>query len=48
MSLEFISDDALLEAYRKAIECNLDIDFINIFTEELSRRNLLPDDHISN
>ncbi|MDV2683955.1 sporulation histidine kinase inhibitor Sda [Alkalihalophilus lindianensis] len=45
MSLKFVSDTILLEAYRKAVRYKLDADFLNILKEELTRRNLLPDEH---
>ncbi|ERN52810.1 sporulation histidine kinase inhibitor Sda [Alkalihalophilus marmarensis] len=48
MSIKFLSDTTLLESYRKAIELGLDDDFVNLLKEELARRNLLPNDHLSN
>ncbi|MED1602592.1 sporulation histidine kinase inhibitor Sda [Alkalihalophilus marmarensis] len=48
MSLKCLNDKNLIESYRKAIQLELDDDFVNLLKEELARRNLLPDDHISN
>ncbi|HEY4601302.1 MAG TPA: sporulation histidine kinase inhibitor Sda [Cerasibacillus sp.] len=36
-----LSDKLLLEAYRKAIELNLEADFISLIKKEISRRNLI-------
>ncbi|MCE7792985.1 sporulation histidine kinase inhibitor Sda [Salipaludibacillus sp. CUR1] len=35
-----ISDDLLKEIYQKAVEFNLDSDFIKLLTDELVKRNL--------
>ncbi|MDV2686423.1 sporulation histidine kinase inhibitor Sda [Alkalihalophilus lindianensis] len=48
MSLKYINDANLLESYRTAIQLKLDDDFVSLLKEELARRNLLPNDHISN
>lgn len=48
MSLKYLNDTTLLESYQTAIQLELEDDFVNLLKEELARRNLLPDDHMSN
>ncbi|MFE8701685.1 sporulation histidine kinase inhibitor Sda [Cytobacillus sp. FJAT-54145] len=39
-SLLFLSDQDLVNTYNKAIECNLDGEFINLLFREVERRGL--------
>ncbi len=39
--MECLSDSLLLEAYQKAKELNLNIDFIKMIEEEIERRAIL-------
>ncbi len=39
--LDLLDDQAVLEAYRKSIELNLDLDFIFILKHELDERGIL-------
>lgn len=39
--MECLSDSLLLEAYQKAIELNLNKDFIQMIEEEIERRAIL-------
>lgn len=38
--MELLSDDALLEAYFKAVALDLGTDFIELLLDEISRREL--------
>ncbi|WP_155837033.1 sporulation histidine kinase inhibitor Sda [Aneurinibacillus terranovensis] len=40
--MELLSDNALLEAYFKALQLNLETDFIVLLRDEIKRRNLFP------
>ncbi|MGY0691285.1 sporulation histidine kinase inhibitor Sda [Virgibacillus sp. FSP13] len=38
--MQCLSDNALLDAYFKALELKLDRDFLNLLTDELNRRGI--------
>ena len=40
--MKHLSDDKLIQAYKEAIELNLDKDFITLLKKELIKRDLLP------
>jgi hypothetical protein len=37
-SMDYLSDSLLMEAYEKAVELNLDFDFIHLIQEEINKR----------
>lgn len=39
--MDHLSDELLLEAYYKAIQLNLNADFISLIKDEIVKRNLL-------
>ncbi|WP_106496114.1 sporulation histidine kinase inhibitor Sda [Lentibacillus sp. Marseille-P4043] len=41
--MQCLSDNALLDAYFKALELKLDSDFLNLLTDELNRRGIAFD-----
>jgi hypothetical protein len=41
-SLSILSTNALIDAYKKAISLNLDVEFQYILLDELIRRNIDP------
>ncbi|WP_368652150.1 sporulation histidine kinase inhibitor Sda [Ornithinibacillus sp. 4-3] len=38
--MDYLSDELLLESYQKALELNLNSDFLSLIEEEIDRRNL--------
>ncbi|SFD56274.1 developmental checkpoint coupling sporulation initiation to replication initiation [Lentibacillus persicus] len=46
--MERLSDELLLESYRKANKLNLNPDFINLIEKEIKRRNLTDTSKINN
>ncbi|WP_156291934.1 sporulation histidine kinase inhibitor Sda [Oceanobacillus salinisoli] len=39
--MEFLSDDTLIRAYKRAVELGLEEDFIELLANELRRRDLV-------
>jgi len=44
--MEYLSDKLLLEAYKKAIELNLNDDFILLIEKEINRRGILENNSL--
>jgi developmental checkpoint coupling sporulation initiation to replication initiation len=38
--MDYLSDSLLIEAYEKAVELNLDFDFIHMIQEEMNKRTI--------